>query len=73
MSEAPVCSSCGERHWKVFRCDGTHVRSTVEVEEPVVDAPPVEWGASMEGFREFGESFESYNSLGGSTLVRRDG
>ena len=67
MSGAPTCPKCGEGHWKVFRCDGTHVRTP-----PQVDSPPVTWGASMEGFSTFGDESDNFEFLGGMTLMRKD-
>lgn len=66
MSSPPHCEKCGSTHWKVFRCDGTHVKKP-----PKVDAPPIQWKGSMEGFRTFGSYSDNFN-FNGSTLLRKE-
>jgi len=79
--EKPLCKDCGQRHWNVVRCDGSHRGATaaqekererrqdVEVREKV-DMPPL-IQKHQDGMRAWGDRLDSWDRLGGGTLVRK--
>lgn len=78
----PLCPRCGREHWKFVTCDGEHRgassareqerarRQDVEVREKV-DMPPL-ISRHQDGFRAFGDRLDSWDRLGGNTLVRKE-